>query len=182
MKIDLKILCEVNKFASTGKDSRYYLRGVSVEGMGNSIRFVATDGCKLVVYNHMEPGFEGSFIIPSEFLDQFRFKKNEKLETEISVDTFTMSNSRGTFYFKPIDGTFPAWIRALPKMDEEIPAHYNPNHMYEFEKFSRNLFGNPAVLTQFGPKEAGLVTFGVDNCFGLTYPVERKPHQISGFW
>lgn len=103
------------------RDVRYYLNGVWLEAAQNGdLHIVATDGHRMFV--GVLPGAAAGMpeltriIVPTDVIKRQAEKGNIELACDAGVWRL------GNEIFKPIDGVFPDWRRAIPSADAEGPA------------------------------------------------------------
>lgn len=168
--IDLRVLREVSRFASTD-EARYYLNGVLVEIDERGTTYVATDGHRCVAHRvglpHAADGEEesrntltGCFIIPTEQCRSFKFSKKSDTLAELSavVDEGLKITFRGVgVTFAPIDGAFPDWRRIIPRSGPAEIGQFNGEYLASFTKFGAALeLGSPHIV-HYGPALPALV-------------------------
>ena len=183
MKINLRHLCAINKYAASTEDTRYYLNGVFVVADGLKATMVATDGHRMVV--HRVPLTMPEFfscIVPRKFLEGFKFSKRDSGDATLHKDgNFVEVGYAGTVSrVAEVDGTFPAWERIRPADDvQPSPSVFNGQYCADFDSLAK-AFGTFAVITPRGADSA-LVTFGGrDDIYGLLHPMypEKRPFAM----
>ena len=103
------------------RDIRYYLNGVYLEAAeSGDLHIIATDGHRMLcgrIPNGAAnaPDFK-SVIIPSETA---KLAVKGKGDVELAWDAGVWR--LGTYLFKPVDGVFPPWRRAIPTLDLAAP-------------------------------------------------------------
>jgi DNA polymerase III sliding clamp (beta) subunit (PCNA family) len=115
------------KFAShamAAKDIRYYLNGVCLELMGDSMILIGTDGHRMA-WATLEDDNSGGllegksngpqFIIPAEhvklLLTAFKGASTGYMEFEFKDDTITFRGGSATVPVRLVDGHYPDWRR-----------------------------------------------------------------------
>lgn len=105
MRIDTKILKAI-LLAAGKKDTRYYLNGIHV----NERHIVATDGHRLHAYAHGQEWSHGAAKIPREAVEMALKAKTVDIEiTDVSI---------GAVSYKPLDGTYPDYMRVIPAVSQ----------------------------------------------------------------
>lgn len=199
MKLLLKThtLKAVLAHAST-EETRYYLRGIYLEQLGDSVRMTATDGRTLVCAQPqagkawMEPDAAfAPFILPAEIVKPI---KSQFVAIEILDGVYRLASwpddkpfdagekthaaifEHGAVQtFKPIDGTYPDYRRVIPPVKEAQTSAFNPEYLGRFAKFGDKK--QPVMLTvQAHGTDPALVSGGTDDCmfFGAIMPMRRK--------
>lgn len=154
------------------KDIRYYLQGVCVIATEEHIRYVATDGHVLGLYQQDYAEDEekalGSIIIPCEVIA--KLVKN----VDLILDQINGNWVVGTQLFTPIDAKFPDYQRVLPRteMSGEV-AQFNPDFLVRFGKVQKTLLGvKPSVpVISHNGGSASLVDIGLPNFIGVMMPM-----------
>jgi hypothetical protein len=160
----------------SSSETRYYLKGVSIEPELGGPRIVSTDGHILFAARFVGADLPGDkFIVPIEALD--KAMKGHKLPW------FQLSRAgaiwtAGDVRFDPIDGTFPHWRLVIPKAPSDAPvvATYDPDYLALMKKAARLLGGKGSTpsIYQNGENPA-LVTFGERrDCVGVVMPVRDR--------
>jgi DNA polymerase-3 subunit beta len=132
---ELRALIDRTKFAMSTEETRYYLNGIYLHAADNNgvavLRAVATDGHRLARFEMPLPdgaaGMPG-IIVPRKTVGELR-KLVEEAGDSIEV---SLSESKIRFAFdhiiltsKLIDGTFPDYMRVIPKGNDKI-VEVNP--------------------------------------------------------
>lgn len=168
------------KFASHAmaqKDIRYYLNGVCLELMGDSMILIGTDGHRMAYVELDDDNSGGAlsptknhgpqFIIPSDtvkvLLSMFKANSTGHMDFEFA-DTVTISGPSGILPFKPIEGKFPDWRRvcksgAQPVATESIG--FNASYLADASKACGALSSTKysgVNIKLFGPNESIRVT------------------------
>jgi DNA polymerase-3 subunit beta len=127
---DLIRLIDKTRFAISTEETRYYLNGlylhVVVEGGEPRLRAVATDGHRLALAEMPAPeGAAGSpgVIIPRKTIQEIRRlldDAGEMVEMQVSSQKVKFAFGRAALTSKVIDGSFPDYVRVIPKGNDKI--------------------------------------------------------------
>lgn len=153
----LKALFKKLAIAMSTDDTRYYLKSVFLEKVGDEINWVATDGHKAVIINALDnmdcvvsfeqktvPDF--AFVIPRRAVDDFI-----KLSGKSSFDVVKISINKDTIIFddcdviktyKLVDGIFPEWRRVVPQDTKPVVA-FNRKYLAQV---ARTLSGRETLI------------------------------------
>jgi len=122
----LKGLIEKTRFAISTEETRYYLNGIYLHEVADTLRAVATDGHRLARAQVLLPdGSKGmpGIIVPRKTVLELA-KLIETEEGEIGID---LSAAKIRFSFnglvltsKLIDGTFPDYERVIPRHNDKL--------------------------------------------------------------
>lgn len=128
---------------AAARDIRYYLNGVMVEMTSTETRYVGCDGHRLLVLrderDRQAPQAPGSIIIPRETIELLPRQKSKtptvgvKLHYDDTAPASTESRLENV-YFKPIDGKFPDYRKAIPKGVSGDRGSYKPEYVLSFNK------------------------------------------------
>ncbi len=130
MKADLARLIDKTRFAISTEETRYYLNGLYlhtvVENGEARLRAVATDGHRLALAECPAP--EGSaggpgVIIPRKTIDQVRKLLDDgsgPVDVQISAAKVRFEFGRAALTSKVIDGSFPDYVRVIPKDNDKM--------------------------------------------------------------
>jgi DNA polymerase-3 subunit beta len=130
MKEDLARLIDKTRFAISTEETRYYLNGLYLhvvsEGGEAKLRAVATDGHRLALAETSAP--EGSVggpgvIIPRKTIDQVRRLLDDgsgPVEVQVSQAKVRFEFGRASLTSKVIDGSFPDYMRVIPKDNDRV--------------------------------------------------------------
>jgi hypothetical protein len=161
---------------------RYYLAGVYVHQQDDKTRVVATDGKVLFAAQCADAAdVTGSGIIPLTLINQIKAPKNiEDCTITIVNDRVTIDYAGQSVQSATIDGTFPAYGRALPaEYDTQTPAQYDPDNTILFKKAAKLLDAGSIYIHQNGENPA-IVRIGDEkhdlayNCFGIIMPLRES--------
>ena len=127
---DLIRLIDKTRFAISTEETRYYLNGlylhVVVEAGEARLRAVATDGHRLALAEMPAPeGAAGSpgVIIPRKTIQEIRRlldDAGEMVEMQVSSQKVKFAFGRAALTSKVIDGSFPDYVRVIPKGNDKI--------------------------------------------------------------
>jgi len=104
--------------AAAVKDIRYYLNGVTLEMVDESINFVATDGHRLAKYSIPAKGLvdAAQFILPSEAIGfVMRNIASETFKLHLHASAFTFESPELVTQINAIEGRFPDYKKIIPK-------------------------------------------------------------------
>ncbi len=127
---DLIRLIDKTRFAISTEETRYYLNGLYLhtvtDGGSVKLRAVATDGHRLALAEMPAPeGAEGApgVIIPRKTIQEARRlleDAGENVELQISPAKIRFEFGRASLTSKVIDGSFPDYLRVIPKDNDRI--------------------------------------------------------------
>ena len=140
--IDLRAI-KAASYAMSGEETCYYLCGVHLEiSAMHGVIAVATDGHHLIAMqaapaSTATAGETRAIIIPADTVK--RIKINRRYSNAILRDMGTgqwqIEHDGQIWAFQPIDGSFPAWRRVLPKHTAPGErAHFNPDYLADMKK------------------------------------------------
>lgn len=110
-----------NTLFAAGNDEIWpQMMGVFMDIKPENLTMVATDSRKLVKFedNNIQPGIEGSFILPSRpatILKALLGKSDEKVNLEFDSKSGTFSVDKYVFNCRFIKGQFPDYRRVIPQ-------------------------------------------------------------------
>jgi len=175
----------------SSEETRYYLRGVSIEPTGASVAIVSTDGHRLFAARY-EPARDAATVLPVEkFLIPADVIK--RALSGYKAELITLRRQGGTWFlgamtFQPIDATFPDWPRVFPSGDTVrkslgTVAQFNPAYMADMGKIAKALLPGKQTMTpqihHCGDNPA-LVTFpGREDLVCLVMPMRGKTLPAS---
>lgn len=131
-KIGEDVLEEALRWASafvSTEETRYYLNGICLDSReGGKLRFVATDGHRLIDYKTTIKApkckTRPNYILPRVAIGTIRslLKKGGNRELSLNFSGLKMRIDLGdrVVMSKLIDGTFPDWTRVIPKETSEM--------------------------------------------------------------
>ncbi len=127
---DLIRLIDKTRFAISTEETRYYLNGlyvhVVVEDGQPKLRAVATDGHRLALAEMPAPeGAAGSpgVIIPRKTINEIRRlldDAGESVALQVSPQKVRFAFGEAALTSKVIDGSFPDYVRVIPKDNQKI--------------------------------------------------------------
>ena len=130
MKEDLVRLIDKTRFAVSTEETRYYLNGLYlhtvVENGEPKLRAVATDGHRLALAEMPAPeGAAGSpgVIVPRKTIDQVRRLLDAgsgPVDIQVSAAKIRFEVGRASLTSKVIDGSFPDYVRVIPKDNQRL--------------------------------------------------------------
>jgi len=140
------------------EETRYYLKGVSIQATPATIKVAATDGHRLFVAreNQEENTETFSIIIPSETIATAT-KGVKYCHLELSKISETQWRLGDTI-FTPIDGTFPEYSRIVPTSVSGETAQYNPEYIAGLGKANKLLGGSNTATIGYNGDKPALVT------------------------
>ncbi|MBS0296497.1 MAG: DNA polymerase III subunit beta [Proteobacteria bacterium] len=130
MKDDLARLIDKTRFAISTEETRYYLNGLYLHTVVDNgeakLRAVATDGHRLALAECPAP--EGSVggpgvIIPRKTIDQVRRLLDDgsgPVDIQVSPAKVRFEFGRASLTSKVIDGSFPDYMRVIPRDNDRI--------------------------------------------------------------
>lgn len=130
MKEDLARLIDKTRFAISTEETRYYLNGLYLhvvsDGGEAKLRAVATDGHRLALAEMAAPeGAAGGpgVIIPRKTIDQVRRLLDDgsgPVDVQVSSAKVRFEFGRASLTSKVIDGSFPDYMRVIPKDNDKV--------------------------------------------------------------
>ena len=131
-KADLARLIDKTRFAVSTEETRYYLNGLYlhtvVEDGAPRLRAVATDGHRLALAEMVAPeGAAGGpgVIVPRKTVDQVRRLLDDgqgMVDIQVSGAKIRFEFGRASLTSKVIDGSFPDYVRVIPKDNQRLLA------------------------------------------------------------
>lgn len=167
-------------------DIRYYLNGVCVQGQGNQLRTIATDGKVIGCLRCERPSDDigdGELIIPLEAvkalvkavpksLDFVTLTKLPAREGD-AVDVVRWTQEFFNVIFPAVVGKFPDWKRVIPAAISGEPAQYKPEDMEHFVKARKALGGKGSIYTHHnGSSVAAVSILGCPEFVGAVMPLK----------
>jgi hypothetical protein len=146
-EIDLRAI-KAASFAMSSEETRYYLKGVCLEiSAANGILAIATDGHRLIAMQAAPgnggtvPGFNvpeaREIIIPAETVKRLKINRrySDGILRDMGNGQWQIEHDGQIWAFQPVDGSFPAWRRVLPKHSTPGDrAHFNPAYLADMQK------------------------------------------------
>ncbi|MEL7481366.1 MAG: DNA polymerase III subunit beta [Pseudomonadota bacterium] len=128
--VDLRRLIDKTRFAISTEETRYYLNGVylhSIEGGdGQVLRAVATDGHRLALSEVPSPNGAESLsgvIVPRKAVGEVR-RLIDGLDGPVAIEVsdakIVFRAGRAVLTSKLIDGSFPDYVRVIPKSNDKV--------------------------------------------------------------
>jgi len=177
--------------ACSTEETRYYLQGVYVKTVGPAVRYVATDGHRLIVLREETqtvpletPDAITGFIIPLYVIKQLKIDKHTDYAVlEVDGLDFGIRQTNTNTGGKLIDGTFPDYERVVPRGPYKVkqPAQFNANYLADFQKAGNIIEKSAhriARISHNGPNNPAFVDFvppGKIKGFGIIMPVREDP-------
>lgn len=188
-QIDFRILSAVSAFAST-EATRYYLAGVSIEIEPRATIYVATDGSRLMAYRDELPAgapdndLIGQWIIPTTACKATKFKNSFTLGRIVKQDGgFTLQYGDSGAFFKPVDGTFPAWRQIYPRGEASgQPGHFDWTQVATFSKFAKALDLPRPEIMHDGTFNPARISFNDDRIAAVIMPWRASGRDIVPSW
>lgn len=102
-------------YAMADQDVRYYLNGMLIDGRGDYINMVATDGHRLSK-TQVEAKAEGQWIVPKSSILEIVRLINGPVNIRLSADKLLLTSGRVTIKTKLIDGRYPNYEMVIPEL------------------------------------------------------------------
>lgn len=146
-EIDLRAI-KAASYAMSSEETRYYLKGVCLEiSAAHGVLAIATDGHRLIAMQ-AAPGNDGTvpgfdmpnpleIIIPADTVKRLKINKrfSDGILRHMGGLQWQIDHDGQIWAFQPIDGSFPAWRRVLPKHTAPGErAHFNPDYLADMKK------------------------------------------------
>ena len=186
---------------STREQTRNYLAGVNIEPCGRHALFVATNGHQLasILVADDIADLPQQVMIPNEVIDRIKIPAATNKPRELSKaflcfedGKFSIEFAGISYGFEPIDGSFPAWRRVVPKTVSGEAGFFNAGLIRDFDKVAETLSGKRgerAELQQNGPGEPALISYdmpdnpeGIIAFCGVVMPYRGKPARKAPEW
>jgi DNA polymerase-3 subunit beta len=139
-EVPVEVLADLSRVAHAAStdETRYNLNGVCVETGDGNVRWIATDGHRLVYLERLSPWpqHEKPIIMPRRFVSLLAALVNAKKPIDsharISVGAATIEAQIGnlTVVAKLIEGTYPNYLQVIPK-ENEISVGFYAREMRE---------------------------------------------------
>ena len=165
------------------RDVRFYLNGVVIEVQQTQTRYVATTGPVMGIYDESRENDTSEplqVIIPRDVVKQLKPNKNRMFGALVLNEDGTTRilnpASEQDIGFKPIDGVFPDYQRAVPKDVVGTAGNYDVELLYRFVEVSKALgakYPGMIDLQQNGPTGAALVHLSDSNFTGVVAPYRK---------
>jgi DNA polymerase III subunit beta len=127
---ELARLIDKTRFAISTEETRYYLNGIYfhtvANGAGAMLRGVATDGYRLAMADFAAPdGSQGmpGVIVPRKTIQELRRLLEDSkgaVEVAVSEQKIRFALDEAVLTSKLIDGSFPEYVRIIPKANNRI--------------------------------------------------------------
>ncbi|MDR3508470.1 MAG: DNA polymerase III subunit beta [Caulobacteraceae bacterium] len=127
---DLIRLIDKTRFAISTEETRYYLNGLYlhtvIENGQTKLRAVATDGHRLALAEMPAPeGAAGApgVIVPRKTIQEARRlleDAGENIDLQVSAQKIRFEFGRAALTSKVIDGSFPDYVRVIPKDNNRV--------------------------------------------------------------
>lgn len=135
-EIDLRAI-KAASFAMSSEETRYYLKGVNIEiSAAHGVLAIATDGHRLIAMQAAPASQaimgEREIIIPAETVKRIKINRrfSDGILRDMGNGQWQIEHDGQIWAFQPIDGSFPAWRRVLPKHYKPGDrAHFNPDYL-----------------------------------------------------
>ena len=163
------------------EETRFYLKGVSIQATIATVKVAATDGHRLFVARIcQEENTEAfSIIIPTDTIATAT--KGAKYPLALSKLSDTQWRLGDTI-FTPIDGTFPAYERIVPTSVSGETAQYNPEYIAALGKANKLLGGSNTATIGYNGKDPALVTgdgYKAHNSIAVIMPMRSAAEDWS---
>ena len=164
------------------EETRYYLKGVSIQATLATVKVASTDGHRLFVARICQEENTETFsiIIPSEAI------ATATKGAKHSLDLSKLSDTQwrlGDTIFTPIDGTFPGYERIIPTGVSGETAQYNPEYVAALGKANKLLGGSAENVTiGFNGDKPALVTgsgYKAHNALAVLMPLRAAVEDWS---
>ena len=184
MRINLRHLLAINKYAASTEETRYYLCGVFITALNGRGHMVATDGHVLLATSLVDENPpDTSIILPSSVLDRIRLGRKDDDFAELTVDDrqFQIALPNGSaFNGEGIDGVFPDWQRVIPKEIKPAIASFDPLLLAKLQQAWTAATGGKHIVgvIQNGDSPA-FVKYPDDTLFGVIMPLPAQGRPDS---
>lgn len=175
--IDLRLLAATTAFAST-EPNRHYICGVFLEISHAGIRYVATDGHRLMASfryaSEGQPNFSANIIVATADCKRVKIGRRSDGVANLLANadgTYSIEHPDLHYKFTPVDGTYPDWRRVLPKAKAAWkPTFFNYDYAADFKKFAEKMGIGSAQVIERG-EDPMPVLFDSDDSFGVLMPM-----------
>ena len=164
-------------FAVSKAKTRYYLCGVFIDPRGY---IVSTNGRVLFAARVPDARqIEGQgIIVPSEAIAQVRKAAGRKAPPGVEVrrddqGLWWLEQGAARVNFTPVDGTYPDWVRVVPRVPETIvAAHFDPLYFSAIGNMAKAIGGKKDSATSFTLHQNG------ENPALVTFPDYSDPKNV----
>lgn len=183
VSVNARLFRAVAAFVST-EETRYYLQGVHIEPHAKGgVVMVETDGHKLMCVWDKDGAMKGENPIvklDKAALNACKAVRGEQGDRRILIEGKTATiqdhkhNPVATAYNVLIDGTFPAWRRVMPNVQNPAPSAYDAKYLSMFGDACGILRDDKcSQISLYGDADgAAIVRFSnIDFAFGLLMPL-----------
>jgi DNA polymerase-3 subunit beta len=121
-EIDINALLAPVKFSISTEETRYYLNGIFLHKIGESVRAVSTDGHKLGCHDSSPMEFGPKFagvIIPRKTVEILSILKGA-VQVSVSPQKIMFAADDTIVVSKLIEGTFPDYERVIPSNNPKL--------------------------------------------------------------
>ena len=140
-EIDLRAI-KAASFAMSSEETRYYLKGVNIEiSAAHGVLAIATNGHRLIAMQAAPTSQaitgDREIIIPAETVKRIKINRrySDGILRDMGNGQWQIEHDGQIWAFQPIDGSFPAWRRVLPKHSTPGDrAHFNPAYLADMQK------------------------------------------------
>jgi DNA polymerase-3 subunit beta len=170
--LDRPALRAVSRFAAK-KDIRFYLVGIRIESSPLQTRMIGCDGHTLAVHRADAKGdnqgaWEG--IIPLDAVNTLlkmkpvhKSLKDEPITLTVSDEGEIRADWCGqSINFRPVDGIYPDYKRAIPRIVSGEAAWYQPEYVQRIEDAAEDLGLSKSYSFRFNGRGSSLATIGND--------------------
>lgn len=187
ININLKTIKAIAACAASNEEARYYLKGVLVELRPGVTRYVATDGKILVAHEETnETSIFGNWIIPLEEIKAWKILARDFGGAELSDngDGFLkIGRDNGEArIFRPVDGTFPDYMRVLPQSVDGNMAQFDGLLLARIEKLAKEMGIGSPYLHYNGNSPCPVSFSGCEQTLAVVMPMRRdNPLMGDGY-
>ena len=117
--------------AASRDETRFYLQGVYIDPRGV---MVATNG-HMAIACKVDVTADKGFIIPLGLIDRIKPRKGVKFAVvELDGNVIKLNCNTETYYDQEIDGSFPDYVKALPRNFSGEQAYFIPSYLLVMQK------------------------------------------------
>ena len=173
------------------EETRYYLKGVCLQGDASGLYMVATDGHRLVAFRDDTLSFETRFevIIPTDTIAKIKVNKKAPqatitIEENNGKKQVTIDYLDAKMTVQAIDGTFPDWRRVVPATVSGQIGQFNPTYLADFVKVMRELdCDNKLISIGHNGNDAAIIGLDIDfDYVALIMPVRAVAPNQAPSW